>query len=107
MVSSKYKADSQRGLLNQYEHSPRLLVSVLDRHILENKIRYSPWSIQIKGIQVATSRGLLERNREMNISGMKTKQLRVLLKSFSNVSLGLKDLILRQMIEEELQRRES
>jgi hypothetical protein len=43
----------------------------------------------------------------MNISGMKTKQLRVLLKSFSNVSLGLKDVILKQMIEEELQRRES
>jgi hypothetical protein len=43
----------------------------------------------------------------MQISTMKTKQLRVLLKSFSNVSLGLKDLILKQMIEEELQRRGS
>lgn len=111
MVSSKYKADSQRSLLNQYEpkcyRSPWLLVSVLVRHILENTIRYSPWSIQIKGIQITTSRGLLERNGEMNISGMKTKQLRVLLKSFSDVSLGLKDVILKQMIEEELQRRES
>ena len=43
----------------------------------------------------------------MQISTMKTKQLRVLLKSFSNVSLGLKDLILKQMIEDELERRSS
>lgn len=38
---------------------------------------------------------------------MKTKQLKVLLKNFSNVSLGLKDLILKQMIEDELERRSS
>jgi hypothetical protein len=43
----------------------------------------------------------------MQISTMKTKQLRVLLKNFSNVSLGLKDLILKQMIEDELERRSS
>ena len=43
----------------------------------------------------------------MDIKGMKTKQLKVLLKSFSHVSLGLKDLILKQMIEEELERRSS
>ena len=43
----------------------------------------------------------------MDISGMTTKQLKVLLKNFSHVSLGLKDLILKQMIEEELQRRGS
>jgi len=43
----------------------------------------------------------------MDIKGMKTKQLKVLLKNFSHVSLGLKDLILKQMIEDELERRSS
>jgi hypothetical protein len=41
----------------------------------------------------------------MNLQEMKTKQLRILLKSFSNVSLGLSDIVLIQMIEDELERR--
>ena len=41
----------------------------------------------------------------MNIQEMKTKQLKILLKSFSNVSLGLSDIMLIQMIEDELERR--
>jgi hypothetical protein len=41
----------------------------------------------------------------MNLQEMKTKQLKILLKSFSNVSLGLRDIMLIQMIEDELERR--
>jgi hypothetical protein len=43
----------------------------------------------------------------MDISEMTTKQLKILLKSFSNVSLGVSDLILKNMIEDELERRGS
>lgn len=41
----------------------------------------------------------------MNIKEMTTKELRVLLKSFSNVSLGVRDIMLINRIEDELQRR--
>lgn len=41
----------------------------------------------------------------MNIKEMTTKELRVLLKSFSNVSLGVRDIMLINQIEDELQRR--
>ena len=41
----------------------------------------------------------------MNLQRMTTKELKVLLKSFSNVSLGLKDTVLIHRIEDEIQRR--
>lgn len=41
----------------------------------------------------------------MKINEMKTKELKILLKNFSKVSLGVKDMILMQMIEDELERR--
>ena len=41
----------------------------------------------------------------MNIKEMTTKELRVLLKSFSNVSLGVRDIMLINQIEDELERR--
>lgn len=41
----------------------------------------------------------------MNFKDMTTKELKTLLKQFSIVSLGVKDIVLKQMIEDELQTR--
>jgi len=41
----------------------------------------------------------------MDISQIKTSKLKTLLKEFSNVSLGLRDIILKQQIEDEIIRR--
>lgn len=41
----------------------------------------------------------------MNIHEMTTRQLKAQLKQFSIVSLGIRDIILMQMIEDELARR--
>ena len=41
----------------------------------------------------------------MNIKEMTTRQLKTQLKQFSIVSLGIRDIILVQLIEDELERR--
>jgi hypothetical protein len=41
----------------------------------------------------------------MNLQEIKTKQLKIMMKSFSNVSLGVRDIMLIQLIEDELERR--
>lgn len=41
----------------------------------------------------------------MNIKDMTTRQLKTALKQFSIVSLGLRDIVLKQMIEDELYNR--
>jgi hypothetical protein len=44
---------------------------------------------------------------KMDLKTKSTKELKTLLKQFSIVSLGLKDLIIKQMIEDELQWRKN
>lgn len=41
----------------------------------------------------------------MDLQAMTIKELKVLLKSFSNVSLGVSDMMLINQIEDEIQRR--
>ncbi len=41
----------------------------------------------------------------MDIKNMTTKELKTLLKQFSVVSLGVRDIVLKQAIEDELQAR--
>ena len=41
----------------------------------------------------------------MDIKNMATKELKTLLKQFSVVSLGVRDIVLKQAIEDELQAR--
>ena len=41
----------------------------------------------------------------MDIKNMTTKELKTLLKQFSIVSLGVRDIVLKQAIEDELQAR--
>ena len=41
----------------------------------------------------------------MDIKSMTTKELKTLLKQFSIVSLGVRDIVLKQAIEDELQAR--
>lgn len=41
----------------------------------------------------------------MDIKNMTTKELKTLLKQFSVVSLGVRDIVLKQAIEDELQTR--
>jgi hypothetical protein len=41
----------------------------------------------------------------MNLETMTLKELKVLLKSFSNVSLGVSDLVLIRRIEDEIERK--
>ena len=41
----------------------------------------------------------------MDIKNMATKELKTLLKQFSIVSLGVRDIVLKQAIEDELQAR--
>jgi hypothetical protein len=43
----------------------------------------------------------------MDIKSKTTNELKIMLKQFSIVSLGLKDLIIKQMIEDELQWRKN
>ena len=43
----------------------------------------------------------------MNIKTMTTKELKTLLKQFSIVSLGVRDIVLKQAIEDELQARKN
>lgn len=41
----------------------------------------------------------------MNLQAMTIKELKVLLKSFSNVSLGVNDIVLIHKIEDEIERK--
>jgi hypothetical protein len=68
--------------------------ALMDRVILSMSMR---WIIK---------KLIMEMNN-MDLKTKSTKELKTLLKQFSIVSLGLKDLIIKQMIEDELQWRKN
>lgn len=56
-------------------------------------------------IQWIIKKHLMEN--DMDLKNKSTKELKAMLKQFSIVSLGLKDLIIKRMIEDELQWRKN
>lgn len=49
----------------------------------------------------------LTMENDMNILDLPTKELKVMLKQFKGVSMGVRDLMLKHAIEDELERRKN
>ena len=69
LVSTRYQTQKTRGLYHheqtQCRPRPRVLVSILERDLLEDPQRHSRRCIRFQRIQIRTSKCLLERNTKM------------------------------------------